>query len=127
MTVATKSTLRSRKGLPSEKLLTTIADHVLGKRYDLSVAFVGDHRARTLNKKYKKKDAPTNVLSFPLADDAGEIILNPRRATRDAKKFDHTPHEHVVYLYIHGLLHLKGHAHGSTMESEEKRLLKKFV
>lgn len=127
MTTAITSTLRSRRGLPSEQLLTEIKDHVLGKRYELSVAFVGDTRARTLNKQYKKKDTPTNVLSFPLADDAGEIILNPRRAVRDAKKFNHTPHQHIVFLYIHGVLHLKGFDHGSTMESKEQQLLKKFV
>lgn len=127
MTTEISTTLKSKRGLPSTQLLTDIKEYVLGTHYELSVAFVGDTRARALNKKYKQKDTPTNVLSFPLSDDSGEIILNPRRATRDAQKFDHTPHQHLVFLYIHGVLHLKGLAHGATMEAEEQRLLKKFV
>mgnify|MGYP002621547149 CR=1 FL=1 len=126
MTTSITTTLRSRNGLPPNKLLTKIADHILGSRYDLSVAFVGDDRARTLNKHYKQKDTPTNVLSFPLSDASGEIIINPRRAARDARHFNHTLREHIIFLFIHGLLHLKGHTHGATMESEEQRLLRKF-
>ena len=127
MTTEITSTLRSKKGLPSLRLLTEIKNRVLGNKYELSIAFVGDARAQTLNKRYKKKNTPTNVLSFPLSEESGEIIINPRRATRDAKLFAHTPHQHIVYLYIHGVLHLKGYQHGDTMDIEEQRLLRKFV
>ncbi len=99
---------------------------VLGSKYELSLVLMGDTLATRLNKEHKKKDGPTNILSFPLSETEGEIFLNLRRAQRDAKKFDHTIKEHIAFLFIHGCLHLKGLAHGEKMEKEETRLLKKF-
>ena len=102
-----------------------IKEDILGAHYSLSLVFVGSTRARTLNKKYRKKTYIPNVLSFPLDEARGEVYITPEIAKREAHKFDMTYREYVGYLFIHGLLHLKGHLHGDTMEKAEKYYLRK--
>lgn len=116
------NTTRHKPTIPFAK----IADAILGERYDLSLALVGDVRARTINRERKGKDYPTNVLSFPLSSTEGEIVLNPRRATRDAAAFNHTPKQHLTFLFIHACLHLHGHTHGHAMEKLEKKFFAQF-
>ena len=99
---------------------------VLGKAYELSVAFVGDRRSHTLNLHYRNKDTSANILAFPLSRKRGELIITLPRARREAVRFDMTYRIYVGYLFIHGLLHLKGFRHGGRMDKEEKRLLKRF-
>jgi probable rRNA maturation factor len=103
-----------------------IKNAILGKDYDLSVVFIGDKRSATLNKTHRGKDKPANVLSFPLEKNSGEIFLNPRRAQKEASQFGESYKNFLGFLFIHGLLHLKGFDHSSKMESEEKRFRKKF-
>lgn len=93
-----------------------IKEAVLGKRYDLSVAFVGPTESRAITRQSKHKNKVSNVLSFPLSKNSGEIILCPAAAKG----------ENLGYLFIHGLLHIKGHSHGATMERTEERLLDRF-
>jgi len=106
--------------------LSAIKEAVLGQRYDLSITFVGDARSRTANRMYRGKDKPTNVLSFPLDNTHGEIILNVPHIERECKKFGLSARGHLRFLLIHGCLHLKGHDHGGTMEQAETKLLHKF-
>ena len=101
-------------------------DAVLGKKYELSLTFIGETRSRNLTKQYRKKDKVSNVLSFPLDKDSGEIFITPSQAKKEAKLYENTPNKHMGFLFIHGLLHLAGFDHGSTMESKEKALRKKF-
>lgn len=101
-------------------------NEVLGKDYSLSLAFIGDTRSHRLNKTYRKKDKPTDVLSFPLDDNSGEIFINKNAVLRERKLFGLNYTKLTAFLFIHGLLHLKGLDHGSTMEKEEKRLCKLF-
>ena len=67
--------------LPSLPFLR-IKERVLGKHYELSVVFIGDKRSRDLNKRYRGKDRPTNILSFPLSASEGEIFINLRQAKK---------------------------------------------
>lgn len=101
-------------------------DAILGKRHTISLVFIGDTRSKKLNKLYRGKEKSANILSFPLDKKSGEIFINPNQAKKDAKKFDTTPSKFIGFLFIHGLLHLKGYAHGSTMEGKEQMLRKKF-
>ena len=101
-------------------------EKVLGKRYSLSLVFIGATRSRSITKKYRKKDKISNVLSFPLSDSDGEIFITPSIAAREAKKFETTPSKHVGFLFLHALLHLKGYGHGSRMESKERTLREQF-
>lgn len=99
---------------------------VLGKRYELSLVFIGEKRSRDLTLNYRHKDKVSNVLSFPIDENSGEIFITPKQAARQAKDFETTTNKHIGYLFIHGLLHLSGLDHGSTMDSKEKALKKKF-
>lgn len=102
----------------------SIAKRALGDSYELSVALVGDARARALNKKHRGKEYVPNVLSFSLSAHSGEIVINPKKAAREARRYNHTTTKHITFLFIHGCLHLRGLDHGSRMEAEEERLLK---
>ncbi len=99
------------RGIPFKK----IKEEVLGKKYELSVALVGPAESRRITLASKKKDKVSNVLAFNLSRNSGEIILCPAVAK-----------DGLGYLFIHGLLHIKGHAHGGTMERAEEQLSKRF-
>ncbi len=104
----------------------TIKDTILGKKYEVSLTFVGETRARTLNQNYRQKSYVPNVLSFPLDETHGDIFICPAVAAKEAAKFDLSVDGYIAYLFIHGLLHLKGLDHGDTMDQLERRYIKKF-
>ena len=101
-------------------------DAVLGKDYNLSLVFVGSTTAKKLNKTYRDKDYATDILSFPLDKKNGEIFINPQKAKIKAKEFNREYSNYIAFLFIHGLHHLKGMDHGSTMERAEEKIRKMF-
>lgn len=107
--------------------LRAIKEHILGKRYRLSLVFIGTTRSHTLNQTYRGKDHPTNVLAFPLSTTAGEVFITMHTVMREAKKFNRTPAQHTCALFIHACLHLKGYTHGHAMEEAENRLSMRFM
>ncbi len=118
----TNLTKQTPPRLPYEKFFVA----ALGKKYDLSLVISGDKRSHTLNRIYRNKTYVPNVLSFPLSDTAGEIFLNLKQAKREHRARGESYEYFVALLAIHGMLHLKGMTHGSTMERKEKLLLRKF-
>jgi len=94
-----------------EKFLTGVAKKVLKgenrEREDLSIVFVGKKRIHELNLKYRKKDKPTDVLSF--GEGLNEIVICPAIAKTE-----------MVKLLIHGILHLLGYEHSEKMRAREK-------
>lgn len=109
-----------------KKNFTRIASAILPKNYDLSVVFADDKLTRSLNKKYRGKNKPANVLSFPLSKNSGEIFLNSKSIKKDASKFDLSQKNCTIYMFIHALLHLKGLQHSARMDAQERRFLKMF-
>ena len=103
-----------------------IKDVALGKDYNLSLVFIGEAESKKLNNTYRKKNKSTNILSFTLDKKNGEIFITPAVAKREAPKFDRNFGNFIAFLFIHGLMHLKGMEHGSTMERAERKLQKKF-
>ena len=99
---------------------------ILGKKYELSVIIVSKKEIQKLNNEYREINKPTDILSFPLSDNFGEIYINLEMAKLEAKKFDRDYENFLAFLFIHGLVHLKGFDHGSTMESIEAKFRKKF-
>lgn len=110
--------------MPEE--FSRIKNEILGKKYSLSVAYVDEKKSRELNKKWRKKDRATNILSFALSKNSGELILCKAVIKREAKNFGKTFSEFLGFLVIHGMLHLKGHGHSSTMERLEAKYDKKY-
>lgn len=101
---------------------------------ELSVALVGDETIRSLNASYRKKDKPTDVLSFPMLDDAsafatsqnaegarllGDVIISTPTATRQAEERKHTLAHEIGVLLSHGVLHLLGFDHDTDDEERE--------
>lgn len=103
-----------------------IKNAILGEKYELSIVFCGNNLSRRLNRTYRGKDKPTNVLSFPLSKKTGEIVIDLTRSKKEAPQFNEKFPNFIGFLFIHGLLHLKGLDHGSTMESKEQRFRKMF-
>lgn len=103
-----------------------IKNYALGKNYNLSVVFAGDKLVRNLNKKYRKKNKSTAVLSFPLSKKDGEIFLNKNFIAKEARLIGLSSKKHLDYLFIHSLLHLKGFEHDLEMEKKELKIMKKF-
>ncbi len=117
--------LSKKSRLPRLPFLA-MKEKILGKSYELSVVVATPALSKKLNRERRGKNKPTNILSFELAKDSGEIVLELGCIRRDAPKFSMKYGEFVRFLFIHGLLHLKGHAHGSTMEKQEKKWMKFF-
>jgi probable rRNA maturation factor len=103
-----------------------IKQDILGKDYSLSIAFVSEKKSREINKKYRNIDKPTNVLSFALDKNTGEIILCKNVIKKELEKFGRTLPQLVGFLVIHGMLHLKGMEHSSRMERAEDKYDQKY-
>jgi probable rRNA maturation factor len=101
----------------------TILRHLNQTPAELSIALVTDPEIHSLNRQYRQKDKPTDVLSFPLADDLcpallGDVVISIDTATRQAHRRGHSLREEIQTLLIHGVLHLLGYDHaGSRREA----------
>lgn len=109
----------------------TVKNDILGKKYSLSLSFVGATRAQKLNVQYRKKTYTPNVLSFPLEKTIGEIVICPDIARKEHKEYNLSVDGYIAFLFIHGLLHLKGYDHhtnteATAMEKLEKRYATKY-
>ena len=105
---------------------------------ELSVLFTDDKHIAKLNRRFLKREGPTNVLAFPMRDDShteletpmlGDIVISLDAAMRDAKRVGESLNKTIDRLLIHGLLHLLGYGHERSgeearqMEEETERLL----
>jgi probable rRNA maturation factor len=80
------------------------------KNKDVSIAFVGDARIRKLNKQYRQKDQTTDILSFAgEGEQLGELVINFQQIKRQSKQFSQSINEELIFILVHGLLHLVGH------------------
>jgi len=110
---------------------------------ELSITFVDDPSIQIINRQYLGKDRPTNVISFSLQegefggvnpDLLGDIIISVETAERDAVKGHLSFNEEIIFLIIHGFLHLVGYDHVNTtaanvrkMKRKEKELFEKIT
>lgn len=103
---------------------------------ELSLVFTDDAHIQALNREWRNKDKPTNVLSFPAFEIApgdslppmlGDIILAyetiVNEAAMEQKPLDH----HLTHLVVHGLLHLLGYDHETEEEAEEMEAIERLV
>ena len=124
MAVAIKNLTRRRTA--SRAVFSAIAKAVL-PGWDISLVFVGATRAKNLNKQLRGKDYIPNVLSYVVGDKSGEIIICLSEAAKQAPSYRLAPSAYCLYLFIHGVLHIKGWAHSGRMEQCERTLLTRFV
>jgi len=105
---------------------------------ELCIVLADDLRVAALNKEYRGKDGPTNVLSFPASDMPedlfpgmtpvlGDIILARETIAREAAEQKKSFADHLSHLTIHGVLHLLGHDHLDDLEAEEMEALERDI
>ncbi len=104
---------------------TRVAESAL-PGWEISLVFVGPTRARELNLQLRQKTYTPNVLSYALGDKHGEIFICLHEAAKQAPAHEMSERQFVLYLFIHALMHLKGMAHGATMERCERKILAQF-
>ena len=93
---------------------------IKSKKVELSVNLVGEGKIKGLNKKHRKKDKPTDVLSFPLGDGNGDIFICLSIAKKEAKRENISIEAKLAQLTVHGFLHLLGHEHEKSKRGAKK-------
>lgn len=94
------------------------------KQFHFSVGIITDRAMRPLNKRYRGKNAPTDVLSFRYDDQHGEIVISADRVRAQAREYGHSMRTEAAFLLVHGILHLMGWDHErSEKEAREMRRL----
>lgn len=113
-----------------ERLLRKLVRHYGLNRPELTLVFVDDPEIRELNRKFRKKDKATDVLSFPLKERAadgkfylGDIVVSVATASAQAAELGHGLEDELEFLTVHGFLHLLGFDHGRRHEAEEAKIL----
>jgi probable rRNA maturation factor len=108
----------------SGKAIRKTADFVLKREKaagkDLSVALVGQKRIKELNKKYRGKNSPTDVLSFKLAEGLGEVVICPQEVKKNAEKSGQSFKKELNRVLIHGIFHLLGYDHEKSQKEAVK-------
>jgi probable rRNA maturation factor len=119
--------------------LKRLAEALGHQEADFTITLVSDRTIQTLNRRFRGKDRPTDVLSFPAGrdggpwrqlaaeetSDLGEIIISAEAARRQADEEGHSVLEEIKLLIIHGALHLEGFDHesdGGVMNRKEYAL-----
>jgi probable rRNA maturation factor len=97
---------------------------------DVAVVLSDDASVQILNRDYRGKDKPTNVLSFEAGEEGmlGDVILAYETVAREAAEQGKTLRNHTLHLVVHGVLHLSGHDHeqndeAKVMEKQEIAIL----
>ena len=98
--------------------------------YKVTLVLTGDEEMRTLNRKWRGKNAPTNVLAFP-ADEIGaqgflgDVVLAHETTRKEAREQNVTLQDHVSHLVVHGVLHLLGFDHAEDREARQMENLER--
>ncbi len=118
--------------LISTELLEKIAKYLTNR--DVELILCDDEFIKTVNKKYRRKNDPTDVLSFPIRggrenEPVGSIVISLDKVARQAEEFGHSRQDELALLFMHGLLHLLGYDHekdNGEMRQIEEKLIWRF-
>lgn len=109
---------------------------------EISVSFVDNERIREINREFREIDSPTDVLSFPMADNCefdinpdsdcytlGDIIISTERASQQAGESGHSIEREIAFLVVHSMLHLLGYDHHGEEDEDtlEMRRMQKLI
>jgi probable rRNA maturation factor len=119
-----------RRKLAKSRFLRVLRDAARSLRVsgELALVFAGDGVLKRLNGRYRGKDRPTDVLSFPGpggAEGLGDVLISVPAAERNARRLGRTLGQELDVLALHGFLHLLGYDHETddgTMDRLERRL-----
>ena len=104
------------------------ADAESGRDLEVAVLLASSETIRVLNRDYRNKDRPTNVLSFPVGEidglpleatsPLGDIVLCPELIAKEAREQGKDASSHWAHLCVHGALHLAGYDHVNPADAE---------
>jgi probable rRNA maturation factor len=108
-------------------LFAAEAQRALGLSSEVNVRITSNHELQDLNRRFRRKNKPTDVLSFPsdLPKLAGDIAISAEIAAANAADMGHSTETELRILILHGLLHLAGYDHetdSGAMQARETRL-----
>ncbi len=112
-------------------LFATKAKRAVGARGELSIRITSSAEMRKLNLRFRRKNNPTDVLSFPAdaLELAGDIAISAEIAAANADQLGHSVDTELKILILHGLLHLAGYDHetdAGEMQAQEARLRRRL-
>jgi probable rRNA maturation factor len=118
-------------GRRSLSLFAAHAQRAVGLRGEVNIRVTSNDEIRYLNRRFRHKDKPTDVLSFPseMPRLAGDIAISVEIAQKNAAELGHSCQTELKILILHGLLHLAGYDHENDrgeMEGKELILRQKF-
>jgi probable rRNA maturation factor len=104
----------------------------------VNVIITNDRVIRALNRRYRSKDKPTDVLSFSYLEDGsgsgavGDVFVSHQTLARDARRLGVAPEDLALRIVVHGFLHVLGYDHetdadATRMERREKTLLRRVL
>jgi len=115
----------------SSKLLISLFSKIIRKRLPLEIQVVelSLMDSQKLNKMYRKKNKPTNVLSFRYGKNYGEILLCLDVIKKEAKRAGNTYRYQMTWMILHGMLHLAGmhHENSKTLEKRVEKIEEKIL
>jgi len=119
---------RAVRGAPTAARLRAFARAAARPGQEITLRVVGAAEGRVLNRTFRRRDYPTNVLSFGYSRTQGDIVLCHPVIAREARAQGKTLAAHYAHLVVHGVLHLSGYVHARAaqarrMERRETRLL----
>ena len=117
---------RAAHGALSPRALLRFARAATVRGGNVTLRVVGAAEGRRLNLAFRGRDYATNVLSFSYGRGNGDIVLCHPVIAREARKQGKKLAAHYAHLVVHGLLHLRGQAHGKNMERTEIRILRRL-
>ena len=93
-----------------------------GRTGKINLVLVEDREIRELNRKFRRIDRATDVLSFNMDEDGvlGDIAISTETAARNAKRYRVSLKREMKRLVVHGVLHILGYDHGEEMKNAEK-------
>jgi probable rRNA maturation factor len=118
------------RGAPPAALLRGFV-HAVGSRLQVTLRIVGSSESKSLNRKYRRRARPTNVLSFPYGARSGDVVLCHPVIAKEAREQGKSLRAHYAHMVVHGVLHLRGYDHATKrgaahMEAREIRVLRRL-
>jgi len=116
---------RRKIGAAARRILKTLGY----EGYELTVVLADDREITRLNRQYFRRNRPTNVISFPMMDDSpislrsrilGDVVISAETARRDAGEAGEKAEDEILFLMIHGILHLAGYDHEGSVAERRK-------
>lgn len=138
----TEKLSKAQSGLLMEVLQFAATTEEVVETAELSVSIVSNTEIKQLNATYRDKDVATDVLSFPMEDAfteneqgmpvmIGDIIISIEKVKEQADKYNHSADRELLFLAVHGLLHIVGYSHDTSenereMFSKQEDILREF-